>query len=246
MILFLKAIDHEIVGVGYIKAKINIFKYFLKILNIKGQRRYAFRWLSSVRRGYLLDRRIPWMPYDVIEFLKKHVHKGACVFEYGTGGSTLFWLSLGTSCVAIEHDQEWYNVIHERLNSSDIIDYRLIPPEQCHDQSQHLNHADPDIYISSGPQFQGYNFFNYVSQIDSFPDEYFDIVLIDGRARPSCIKHSIKKVKVNGMLIVDDSDRLYYFSKTISYLENFERKQFCGVCPGLDSLKYTDVYRRVK
>jgi hypothetical protein len=234
------------VGGGYIKAKVNVLKYFLKILNIRGQRRYAFRWLSSVRKGHLLDRRIPWIPYDVIEFLKKHVHNGAYVFEYGTGGSTLFWLSLDASCIAIEHDPEWYNVMRARLNSSDKIDYRLILPEKCHDQSQHLNCADPDICVSSVPQFKGFNFINYVSQIDSFPDEYFDFVLIDGRARPSCIKHSIKKVKINGMLIVDDSDRLYYFSKTIAYLENFERKRFYGVCPALDSLKYTDVYRRVK
>lgn len=221
-------------------------KYFWKILNIKGQRRYAFRWLSSVRKGHLLDRRIPWIPYDVIEFLKKHIHKGACVFEYGTGGSTLFWLSLGASCIAIEHDPEWYKVMVERLNSSDNIDYRLIPPEKCHDQSQHLNYADPDVYVSSDPQFKGYNFINYVSQIDSFPDEYFDIVLIDGRARPSCIKHSIKKVKVDGMLIVDDSDRSYYFSKTIGYLKDYELKRFYGVSPALNIMQYTDVCRRVK
>ena len=81
MILFSKAIDHEMVGGGYIKAKINSLTYFLKILNIKGQRRYAVRWLSSVRMGYLLDKKIPWMSYDVIEILKKHVHKATCVFE---------------------------------------------------------------------------------------------------------------------------------------------------------------------
>lgn len=51
--------------------------------------------------------------------------------------------------------------------------------------------------------------------IKKFPDNYFDIVLVDGRSRPSCLFHSLNKVKKGGLLVLDNAEREYYLCKGI-------------------------------
>jgi predicted O-methyltransferase YrrM len=84
----------------------------------------------------------------------------------------------------------------------------------------------------------------YVKQIDEFPDEYFDIILIDGRARPSCIKRSVSKVKPGGLLILDNSEREYYLAKAIEYLKAFQRNEFYGLVSSVPVISKTDIFIR--
>ncbi|MES1224680.1 MAG: hypothetical protein ABUT20_54815, partial [Bacteroidota bacterium] len=39
------------------------------------------------------------------------------------------------------------------------------------------------------------------------------LILIDGRARTSCIKHAVGKLKPSGFLILDNAERKYYTSE---------------------------------
>jgi hypothetical protein len=73
-----------------------------------------------------------------------------------------------------------------------------------------INVSDPAHYSSADESSSGKNFKNYASFIDKFENEYFDVILVDGRSRPSCIMHSIPKLKKGGYLILDNSDRSYY------------------------------------
>ncbi|MGD0612699.1 MAG: hypothetical protein ABSB41_14420 [Anaerolineales bacterium] len=77
------------------------------------------------------------------------------------------------------------------MNHGDRIDYRFVQPEY---NGYHGDISNPDDYVSGSPDYQGYTFKKYVAQIDEFKPDYFDIVLVDGRARPSCIKHAVGKV----------------------------------------------------
>jgi predicted O-methyltransferase YrrM len=223
---------------------INMISFILTIISSGKQRKYVWEWIRSNRKDYLLDRPSPWITFDAIQFVSKHIHKDMKVFEYGSGGSTLFWLAVGSDVISIENSPEWFQLLKRRLKPRDHIDFRLVMPEKNDRECDQGDPANPDDYLSRGEGCNGYNFFNYATQIDVFPDECFDLVLIDGRARPSCIKHSVAKVKIGGMLIVDDSDRSYYFTKTAKYLHNFERKQFIGVGPIMNFMRHTDVYIR--
>jgi hypothetical protein len=195
------------------------------------QRRHLFRWIESQRSGYLLNKPSPWLTFDAIEFLKDLVPTALAVFEYGSGGSTLFWLAVGSVCISVEHDPDWYEVVSQRIRSNKAADYRLVLPEVKNHGSPQSDYSDPDAYASADERFHNCSFQRYVSQIDQFPDQHFDIILIDGRARPSCIKHSVSKVKIGGMLVVDNSERDYYFTKTRAYLEPFQVKEFPGAGP---------------
>ncbi|MCI0621946.1 MAG: hypothetical protein L0387_09790 [Acidobacteria bacterium] len=223
------------------------FTFLLSLLYCPRQCKHVFRWLRSLQRDYLLNQPSPWLTFDAIQFLEGHLRRDMRIFEYGSGGSTLFWLTWGASCVSVEHDQCWHALVCQRLGSSTAIDYRLVTPQlNPPEQKIPVDWADPEECVSSDETYRGSNFRNYVSQIDEFPDDSFDLVLIDGRARPGCIKHSRCKVKIGGLLVVDNADRDYYFAQTLTYLENFERRHFFGAGP-LNSYPWmTDIFLRRK
>lgn len=229
---------------GYLRV-IGILQFILLLIRNSTQRKHFFRWLCSLRKDYLLRKKKPWLVFDAIDFLDSLRLKGAKIFEYGSGGSTVFWLDNGADCVSIEHDQYWYDYLCDRFEEMSRIDYRLVLPEQSEDEEAR-GISDPSLYLSGDYTFRNYSFRRYVSQIDSFPEDFFDAILIDGRARPSCIKHAINKVKIGGIIVLDNSDREYYLRATSGLLRNFDRKIFRGVTPRLTWFTETSIFIRKK
>ena len=182
----------------------------------------------------------PWIAFDAIDYLTRTVHSGSRVFEYGSGGSTLYWLSLGAQCVSIEHDPSWYALMQSRLKSYSGIDYRLVTATPS-DATACGDAADPTCYRSKSDDLL---YKDYATQIDLFADQSFDLVVVDGRARPSCIMHGARKVKPGGLLVLDNADRAYYLAQTRQFLEGFDCLEFIGAAPGLYEFTQTNVYVR--
>lgn len=86
----------------------------------------------------------------------------------------------------------------------------LILPEK-HSSTLNLDPSEPFHYYTNDEAYLDSTFKSYASHIDRFPDNYFDIVLVDGRSRPSCIWHCMPKIKAGGILVIDNSNRSYYF-----------------------------------
>ena len=218
----------------------------LQLLNSSDQRKFTASWIMSLKSGYLLKTGTPWFTFDAINYLQTHLQRGGRVFEYGSGGSTLFWLSFEAALVvSIEHDRQWFDLLNQHVGQLPYVDYRLITPERETFDGPH-NPADPTCYCSEGASFCGYSFRNYVGQIDEFPNDYFDVVSIDGRARPSCIMHSVGKVKPGGILILDNAERSYYTAQTQLYLQNYRCNEFYGAGPSVGWMWQTDIYVREK
>jgi predicted O-methyltransferase YrrM len=53
------------------------------------------------------------------------------VFEYGSGGSTLFFGERAKVLVSVEHDREWYKVLKQHLEKRGLrnVEYLLAEPE---------------------------------------------------------------------------------------------------------------------
>jgi len=51
--------------------------------------------------------RIPWISYPAIKMLEKILKPEMRVFEWGVGGSTLFFSARVRQLVSIEHDLQW-------------------------------------------------------------------------------------------------------------------------------------------
>jgi len=226
------------IPLGAIRKSIN---FSFRILFHSTHRKFLFRWLRSLQAGYLIRHKIPWITFPAHDYLESLQVTGKRVFEYGSGGSTLYWLKRGASVVSIEHNLEWYEFLKPVLPDGASIDYRLIAPEII-EGDQCLDPSFPDTYVSSDQRYIGYHFRRYVQIIDTFPDQYFDIILIDGRSRPSCIKHAISKVVPGGILIVDNAERDYYYSHTMTYLQKSRRMEFYGPGPCVHQMWQTDIF----
>jgi hypothetical protein len=209
------------------------------------QRKHLVRWLRSLRRGYLLDEPSPWITFDAIDYISDFIarQRGAAplrVFEYGSGGSTRFWQAHGAECVSIEHDPEWFATVHSRIDPARV-EHRLVTTEPAEGDAGG-DPADPTAYVSGGSGFRGQTFRRYVGAIDAFPDAYFTIVLIDGRARPSCVKHAGPKIRPGGLLVLDNAELEYYTRQTGPYLRDFRGIEFRGALPTTLAFTQTNVY----
>lgn len=232
---------------AYRPSKRQFASMLVTMLRSNTQRKHVWRWLRSQQPGYLLTEALPWLTYDTIDFITSRLTGPVRVFEYGSGGSTLFWSRFDVMCVSVEHDPEWFTLVRERLAGNHLkgaaqVDYRLIEPECGVTTSGDI--ADPTCYLSDDANVRGCTFRAYASQIDSFPDGYFDLVLVDGRARPACIMHGAPKVRPGGMLVLDNADRAYYTAQTQPYLRNFQRLEFSGAVPVNAEFSRTDIYIR--
>lgn len=185
----------------------------------------------------LIEKPFPWINYHAIDYIDELTKENLNIFEYGSGSSTRYWVSAGSKVVSVEHDKEFYDELSVKLNGS--IQYLLIEPE-LKNSDVNYDPVSPDLFQSS--DFKGYSFEKYVKAIDIFEDEFFDIVVVDGRARPSCIKRAISKVKRGGKLILDNSDRDYYLSQTSEMLVGWSKRIFRGTVRGLLHQEQTSIY----
>ncbi|OGB83352.1 hypothetical protein A3F66_00625 [candidate division TM6 bacterium RIFCSPHIGHO2_12_FULL_32_22] len=69
---------------------------------------------------------------------------------------------------------------------------------------------------------------SYFDTINEFPDNYFDLVLVDGKDRLECIKNSIRVLRSGGVLMLDDAQREKYqvVNEWLKDWQFFETEQF--------------------
>jgi hypothetical protein len=206
------------------------------------QLKYFFKWKKSLEPhcSSVKDEQ-PWTTFEFIDFCKKKLNKQSRVFEYGGGGSSLFFIKRVKELITIEHDKEWFDVLSSIIAKRNYSNWKgmYIQPEKG-DLLDNPDIADPDHYSSDDKYSSGFNFFNYASSIDNFDDNYFDLVLIDGRSRPSCIKHSMPKIKKGGYLVLDNSDRHYYLSLSKKIME----PDFIIKIDNFGATPYSDVFTK--
>jgi predicted O-methyltransferase YrrM len=167
--------------------------------------------------------RLPWITFAAIDYLKHAIKKDALVFEYGGGGSTLFFVDNAGKVITVEHNPEWFGRLQESLQEAagqKRWEGHLIPAVPMAENGK-KDPANPGDYYSDDEAYAGHSFKDYVTFIDRFPDHHFDVVLVDGRARTSCIKHAAPKVKPGGLLVLDNADRRYYLQQNEHSLAGF-------------------------
>ncbi len=185
----------------------------------------------------------PWLPYLVTDYITTRF-KPRRVFEWGSGESTLFFAKQGLfELISIEHDPEW----HISLQVPSWVTYRYIPFEQG---TIGPDKANPAHYKSGSTQLGDVNFKRYCSAIDDY--DKFDLILIDGMARASCLAHAYSHVADGGCIVLDNTgDRPYYLEQTAHLFGNYEKGwetiKFMGYGPILDYKWETTIFiKRVK
>jgi hypothetical protein len=193
-----------------LETKINFPKLYLFFLKIR------YPAVAQKNIGEL-----PWINTEAISWLKKNLNSKMKVFEYGSGGSTIFMAKIVEKITSVEYDAMYYLSLKTRLENENIGNCRLIysVPKK--------NINDGQIFLTDDPKFENRSFKNYVQTINNFPNNYFDFVFIDGRARNGCVMSALPKVKDGGHILLDNSD-LAEYNIGKKFLEKFEKLKFYG------------------
>lgn len=146
-----------------------------------------------------LDNEQPWLTFSATRFLETYLKPDMHVFEWGSGGSTCFYSRRVARVCSIEHDEAWFQRVQAHLAREGISNVEL----RCAPADLENGTAIPQEYWSSVGRF----FRAYAHAIDRYEDATFDLVVVDGRARRACTRRALSKVKVGGVLLLDNSER---------------------------------------
>ena len=139
----------------------------------------------------------PWIVPESLTVLKSLIQPTWDVFEWGSGGSTVFWSRHCNLVVSIEHDANWRTRTTELLTRHGCKDNWLI-------------HLVPGVPDATGQMHHLTSFRNYADSITKLGDRPFDLIYVDGEAscRSWCLEYALPRVCRGGVLLLDNSNWL--------------------------------------
>jgi hypothetical protein len=204
---------------------------------------FLWPWFWSLLPGHSpLDDSIPWMTFRAIRWLESYLRPSMDVFEYGAGGSTLFFAKRVRTLTSIENDPSWHDRVSRVLRDRGITNCHLrLIPARAEPTLRGIPYG-PTSYTSTTPEWAGHSFEEYVRSIDACADHSLDLVAVDGHARFSCVTHAISKVRPGGYLLLDNSDWKKY-DEVVASLAPFPRTDFGGAGPFQPAGWRTSIWR---
>lgn len=182
------------------------------------------------------EEELTWVNHMTRERLRFLMSPGMKVFEYGSGQSTHFFKDSGASVWSIEDDLEWSEILKEEFQGFDIVKIRYVAPEIG------LDEFDEEYSCSFGLHSINRSWKQYALTVLEYPDRFFDLIFLGGRARMSCLRHALEKLKSGGMLLLDNSDRQEYHLTLDKLLYNWKYESFQGVQFGSTRVSEARIY----
>jgi hypothetical protein len=192
-------------------------------------------WLVSLTHVHdslaIADLDVPWWSYKAIDAVEEWLSSRSSpvrAFEYGSGASTLWLASRCQQVHTVEHHRDFFASIRPTFDERENIVPHLVEPT-----------------ASVGPQTpsgkSGYassDFTDYVSTIDE-TGGYFDLIVIDGRARTHSLGASLPRLAPNGIIVFDNSLRRRYRGAIVA--SNMKERRFFGLTPTLPYPEQTSI-----
>jgi len=121
---------------------------------------------------------LPWFTREAIELLDAWLQTTFRGFEWGSGRSSLWLARRIASLVSVEHNRSWHEKVSQQLASAGVgnVDYRFVPEH------------------------------TYVDVIEEFPDEHFDLIVVDGLMRDNTLLRSLAKLRRGGWIVFDNAN----------------------------------------
>ena len=69
----------------------------------------------SLSSNSLLELELPWWTFESINEIKLYLNKQKNVFEWGSGGSSVFLAQLVNSIVSVENNPKWTELVKSTL-----------------------------------------------------------------------------------------------------------------------------------
>lgn len=186
---------------------------------------YIGRYLTTSipKKTTPLDLQLPWFSYAAIDFLGRFLRPSMRTFEYGGGGSTIFFARRTAQVTCVENSEDWAQKIRRVLDDQKIENVKI-----------QIHAYDPNDRAAFGNS-------DYLRTLEK---EAPDIVVVDGyeervALRPDCFWLAETVIKPGGIIIVDDSWR---YPELREKNRSRERLEFRSVGPCRLGVTSTDIY----
>ncbi|MHB9402809.1 O-methyltransferase [Mesorhizobium sp. RSR380A] len=146
---------------------------------------------------------MPWWTFsaiDAVDIFLASRNRSARVYEFGAGASTVWLAKRSASINSVEHDAPFARTMDSMFGAYPNIAVRVVEPTATSTSTKARSNRKG--YTES-------SFDHYVSSIDQV-EGTFDLIVIDGRARVSCLAKSVSRLSPGGMILFDNSNRLEY------------------------------------
>jgi len=183
--------------------------------------RYISQNILSRRSPIELE--LPWFSYGAIDFLEKFLRPEMRVFEFGSGGSTIFFARRCANVKSVEDHPDWAARVRVRMAQLGLTNFAIT---ECP-----FDFNNPAGFAES----------QYLEQVRR---DSYDVIVVDGAdndysIRPRCFGVAEDQVNPGGIIVVDDSWRYRQLREThrARRLEIFET-----VGPARYGVTSTDIY----
>ena len=173
-----------------------------------------------------LEKGLPWWSYEAIDWVSKNLNTIHSVFEWGSGGSTIF-IPLCKKVLSIENDLKWHRMVINEVERLSIQNVTILKRE---------------INLSSMEAFKKSDYHKSLG-------EKHDLIVIDGEdsfgpemkwsAREVCFELAERWVNTNGFILVDDAWR---YPKIAEQTNAKKRVRFQSIGPCRKGITSTDIH----
>lgn len=143
----------------------------------------------------------PWWSYkaaDQVESWLVQREGSIRAFEWGAGASTMWLASRVNELHSVEHHLDFASTVAAMAPSN--VSLHVVEPAA----------AGPDpVAPSTKPGHEQLDFADYTTTIDDVGG-MFDLIVIDGRARVTCLRRALDHLKADGLIVFDNSNRKEY------------------------------------
>ena len=187
--------------------------------------RHASKWMGDrLNPKAPATQALPWIAWPCIDFMNDFLTPERTVFEWGGGGSTLFFLKKGCRVTTVESSAKWVGELEAQIDALGLKarkrwDLRYVPL---------TDGADPA-------------FVDYIRQVGEGAP--WDLIMVDGWSRLDCLREGLRHVKVGGALVLDNANQKQ-FESVPSIMGSWERHRFRGLGVARSWVTQTDAYVR--
>lgn len=149
--------------------------------------------------------RKPWIALPAIDFLAANIRADWTVFEWGCGGSTVWFVGLTTRVISVETNAEWAEATLKAAGEAGVSrlpTIHVVPPVFVNLAGEIHDAAHWTEGSVATPEWEQ----EYATVIDRFyPQWRFGLILIDGGVRHLCAQRALTHMLPGGLLVLDNS-----------------------------------------
>lgn len=138
-----------------------------------------------------LELGMPWWSFGAVREVEKIIRKDMKIFEFGSGGSSIFLAERAGSVISVEDEEMWARSVMQGAEKRGI-------------QNLEIRHLPFDFFACRD--------FESSSYLNSLKNGPYDLIVVDGKeegvqVRDQCFWRAEKFIRKGGVIVVDDSYR---------------------------------------